>query len=71
MWILDACVVIVIVMFFIFLNCMANERFYNQANCFPGPKVLPLIGNAHLFSGKDLTSELNTLTNKNIENVRN
>lgn len=34
-----------------------NSRFYELGNKIPGPKALPLIGNAHLAWGMDATGE--------------
>lgn len=33
------------------LQYFKNRRLYKQAELFPGPKTIPIFGNAHLFVG--------------------
>ena len=35
----------------IILQYFKNKRLYTQAALFPGPKTIPIFGNAHLFVG--------------------
>lgn len=51
--ILSAVILILIVL----LDFLKNKEFYKYASRFPGPRCLPLIGNAYLFSTTNLTSE--------------
>ena len=43
--------VITVALVSIILQYIRNRRLYKQAVLFPGPKTIPILGNAHLFVG--------------------